>query len=690
MKLLNDWISESLLKALGWTLVHSIWQLILIAAVLWIVLKLVHRALPALKYGLAVGALVLSFGAVFCTFLYEIEAEKASTPVFHSGNFDVIFNTSSVVQAESELEFGLQEVTLWIDQNLSFLVNFWFLGVLLFLFRLVNSLSEIRNLQKSSSVITDFQLQRNVYRLAGKMGIKPNVQLRTTNSGISPLTFGALKPIILLPAGLLLQLSPAQLEAIIAHELAHVKRNDYLINLLLSGLEVIFFFHPCYWWMNNTLKELRENAADDLVLKVGVDPKNLATSLAEVVNFAKQNPPELALAAGNRRNPTLQRIKRIMGYPAQNYPQNPIISIPMLLTLFLSVGLMASAQQDATKQSILAVSKEPISVIEPTFPGPFVQDTTIKKTTEPKSAEPKPRSETNRMVFTDDHGNRYQIIGDLLISGSDTIVLSPKAKASLDNLRSFNSEKMPHLELPLAPVFPVDMTMAPIPGFDFGANMPVLEILPPVPPMDMAEFPIPAMDLVFPDMPSIDMDFKFPFNQDLNLFLFAFDTTKMSKSEKERWLKEMNSKTKEFDKSSAEWEAKFEREFQPKLREFEIKMKEWEAANGPRMKEFEQKMAEWQAAHGPKMEEFESKMNEWHEANKPKMKEFEQKMKEWQATHEPKMKEFELKMKEWEAAQQPKMEEFQRKMEAWQKEHQSKLQEFQKLIQQELKKNDNR
>lgn len=692
MELLNDWISENLLKALGWTLVHSFWQLILIAAILWIVLKLAHRTKPALKYVLTVGALVLSFGIVFTTFLFEFESGKPtnSTPV--AGNFEVVFSNASVQNSSAPISSVVQETTLWIDQNLSLLVNFWFLGVILFLFRLVNSLSEIRSLRKSSSAVTDFKLQKIVYKMAGKMGIKPDVQLRTTDTGVSPLTFGAFKPMILLPAGLILQLSPAQLEAIITHELAHVKRNDYLVNLLLSSLEVIFFFHPCYWWMNNTLKELRENAADDLVMKAGIEPINLATSLAEVLNFAKQNPPELALAASKKRNPTLQRIKRMLGYPAQNYPQNPSISIPMLLTLLLSAGLMASAQQDAPKASHPIAPEAKTETIESVFPALSLADTTIKKSIAPQSLERTSMVQKNSMVFTDENGIAYRVEGDLLISGADTVVLSPKLKASIDKLKVFDFESMPGPDLPQVPEFPMDMEMAPIPAFDFGANMPTLALIPTVPPMDMTSFPIPEMDFETPDFPPMDMNFQF--EENFSPMFFDIDTTKMSKAEKQKWAKEMEEKAKEWTKkaetASKEWAAKFENEFQPKLKEFETKIKQWEETNGPGVKEFEDKMAEWQAAHGPIMEEFEVKMQEWEAANGPKLKEFEQKMKKWQAAQEPKMKEFEQKMKEWEATQKPKMEEFQKKMEIWQKNNDAYVQEFKKLIEIELKKDDNK
>jgi bla regulator protein BlaR1 len=659
MKFLIDWIPEKLLQAMGWTLVHSLWQLVLIASVLWVVLKLSHRSKPAIKYGLAVGALVFSLVLSIGTFFYEYQPALVSGSELSVSELHILVDYPSVLQAEA----GIGQAGLWIEESIPLLVNFWFLGALLFLFRMVNSLSEIRHLRRSSSPIDDFQLQRTLYRLAAKMGISAEVQFRVSSYGVSPLTFGLLKPVILFPAGLLFQLSPAQLEAIIAHELAHVKRNDYLANLLLSGLEVVFFYHPCYWWMNSTVKELRENAADDLVMKAGIEPKSLATSLAEVLNFAKQNPPELALAAGKQRNPTLQRIKRILGYPSQNYPQTPIISIPMLLTLFLSVGLMASAQQDAPQHTGPVVSQ----LVETTSISSIsaTQDT-VKKFEDAQVDNSSPVVGKNTRVFTNDRGETYRIQGDLLIHGSDTVKLSPKAKAALENIQNFEYQNMPTLDVPTAPLMPMDLDMAPIPSVDFMIDMPEMAPMPPMPAMDMSEFNF---------APAIDMNFDF----DMAPFSFPSDTSKLTKEEREKWTKDMEAKAKE-------WEAKFERDFAPKMKEFEQKMQQWQAENGPRMKDYEAKIAEWQAANGPKMQEYEAKIAEWQAANGPKMKEFEEKMKAWHETQGPKMEEFELKMKEWEIAQKPKMEEFHRKMEVWQKEHRAKVDEFQKLIQEELKK----
>jgi hypothetical protein len=445
-------------------------------------------------------------------------------------------------------------------------------------------------------------------------------------------------PVILLPIALVFQLSPAHLEAVIAHELAHVKRNDYLSNLLLSTLEVLFFFHPCYWWMSQTVKELRENAADELALKAGISATDLANALAEVLQFASQPPPELSLAAGNKRNPTLLRIKRMLGYPTENYPQTPLISIPMVLTLLLCAGLVASAPQDPAPMRASFEQNLELSDLV------YLQDTTRNTGNDSSRTTLIQSSQEMDFTLTLDDGKTYLIKGGKLIHGGDTVLLSPKAITALEKLSSI---QMKGEQLPaMAPIPPMP-AMAPMFPMDLMAPMPAMAPIPPMPPMPMIGFEIPPVPMEGFEVPS----------QVFEGMLFQSDTTKMSKAEKEKWRKSVKEGaenwSKEFEMKVQEWEEKFEKEFAPKLKEFEAKMKEWEKANEPQMKEFESKMKAWEESQGPKL------------------------------------KAFEEKIKQWELANQPRMEEFQKRMEVWQKEQQARIQEFQLLLQEELKKGKN-
>jgi beta-lactamase regulating signal transducer with metallopeptidase domain len=588
---------------------------------------------------MAVGALMLSFLATLATFLYLWTRPEGMLLLPSKGLILPVDLVNS--NPFFDWEVWLAQGIFWTEQNLSLVVNFWFFGAILFLFRLISQFAEIRNLRKTSLPFENLEIQTLTDRLVTTLGIPSKIEIRTTGRAHSPVTFGVLTPVILLPAALVFQLSPAHLEAVIAHELAHVKRNDYLSNLLLSTLEVLFFFHPCYWWMSQTVKELRENAADELALKAGISATDLANALAEVLQFASQPPPELSLAAGKKRNPTLLRIKRMLGYPTENYPQTPLISIPMVLTLFLCAGLVASAPQDPSPiRASFEQNSERSDLV-------YLQDTTRKTGNDSSRTTLIQSNQELDFTLTMDDGKTYLIKGNKLIHGGDTVLLSSKAKAALEKLSSIQmkGEQLPAMApmppMPaMAPMFPMDL-MAPMPA------MAPMAPIPPMPPMPMTGFEIPPVPMEGFEVPS----------QVFEGMLFQSDTTKMSKAEKEKWRKSLKEGaenwSKEFEMKAQEWEEKFQKEFAPKLKEYEAKMKEWEKANEPRMKEFESKMKAWEESQGPKL------------------------------------KAFEEKMKQWELANQPRMEEFQKRMEVWQKEQQARIQEFQLLLQEELKKGKN-
>ena len=652
MTSMTDWISDKLLHALGWTLVHTIWQLLVVAGVLWLALKVARKASPALTYGMAVGALMLSFLATLATFLYLWTRPEEVLSL----SVDSV-NSSPSMDWEGLLAQGI----FWTEQNLSLVVNFWLFGAILFLFRLISQFAEIRNLRKTSLPFENLVIQTLTDRLVATLGISRKIEIRTTGKAHSPLTFGVMTPVILLPIALVFQLSPAHLEAVIAHELAHVKRNDYLSNLLLSTLEVLFFFHPCYWWMSQSVKELRENAADELALKAGISSADLANALAEVLQFASQHPPELSLAAGKKRNPTLLRIKRMLGYPTENYPQTPLISIPMVLTLLLCAGLVASAPQDtAPMRASFEQNSERSDLV-------YLQDTTRNTGNDSSRTTLIQSSQEMDFTLTLDDGKTYLIKGGKLIHGGDTVLLSPKAKAALEKLTSRRVEgvQMPAMA-PMAPM-PVMPPMAPMPPM---SEIPPMAIMPLAP---MTGFEIPSFPLMQVE--------GFPIHVLEGVF-FQGDTTKMSKNEKEKWQKSAQDRAENWAK-----------EAEIKAKEAEMKAKEWEAKWKENEAKRQEKIAQWEEKFhnefAPKLKEFEAKMKEWEKANEPRMKEFESKMKAWEESQGPKWKDWEEKIKQWELANKPRMEEFQKRMEVWQKEQQARIQELQLILQEELKKEKN-
>ncbi len=649
MNLLNDWISESMLSAFGWTLIHSVWQMILISAILWIGLKIFRSKSPDFKYRMSYAAMLLCLITTVGTFVYVFDSSEYSV-IPASGEIALAMNqainSQTIVDSRISTWDSLVKV---LDPQIPFLVNVWFLGALLFLFRLFGNLAAVRNLKVASQPVKDFELEKTFYRLIGKMDLGNNVELRTGEHSSSPLTFGTFKPVVLIPAGLIFHLSPSQLEAIIAHELAHIKRYDYLANVIQSSLEVIFFYHPSFWWMSQTIKELRENAADDLAVEAGISPDTLAYSLAEVLNYSRGAQSELALAAAKKRNPTLQRIKRILGQPAQTYPQNPIISIPMILTLFITLGMVATTAQPLPEkpEEVMPLASVQMPEVEIPFQLASLPDTTEKKVlkeviihtdeeTSDKNVtriyidDDKEEGE-NVFVWEDSEGVVLELKGtdkvmlqydkDMLILDGDTLELGGLENLYIDSM-VFDMSNFPVLEL---------------------ADMPNISMMPSVD-FDFEEFaPLPDMDFDF----EFDAPMMFEFEGGEDYVFWEVDTTEMSKEEREAWQKD--------------WERKAE-EFAKKMEE---KAKVWEEEMGPKFKEYEERMKEWQKT--------------WE----PKMKEYEEKIKAWQKENEPKMREFEMKMQQWEKENQPKIEEFQKKVEKWQKENEVKIQELVKQLEKE-------
>ncbi|WP_113924008.1 M56 family metallopeptidase [Cognataquiflexum aquatile] len=682
METLSTFIAEPYLLALGWMIVHALWQIAGVGLMLWLTLQIFGKKSAAFKYRLSISALVLITVLALGTFIFAIP-ESGTIPSHAFANPEDAAqwqqaNSNHLIEAPSDWMIVSKRIENWIPT----LVQVWFLGAMLFLVRLATSLADIRNLrQKQHDPVASVWQQVLDKQLTSLQMSKPVQLLKSIHVDV-PMTYGVWKPVILIPAGLFFQLSPLQLEAILAHELAHIKRHDYLVNLIQSVLEVVFFFHPIFWWINKTAKEQRENACDDLAISMGISPKDLAFGLANVLDHAKNPTPDIAMAAAKPNNPTLDRIKRIMGVKTSSTQPTTITSMTMMITLLLGATLMVGASDKPSKESFedLMATELNTSTIEGNWSGPFLS---YSQDTVPTKA-PNFIKKEDWEKLTPEQKEKFE-------KEMETIFKNPPPV--------FDAFPMPPMAFEGMADMPVmDFVMAPLPPMTFDmSTMPQLAISP-VPPMNFG----PAPFMAFPDSMQfmafpVDVYFQGDSARGFQYqYRYDFDTTKMSKAEIEKKKAEMNAKWAEADKKRAEamekWQEKVEawqKEFEPKAEEFEKMMAEWEKANKPMMEEFERKMEAWQKANEPKMAEYQKKIVEWEKANQPIMEEFERKMEEWEKAYQPKMEEFERKMEEWQKANQPKMEEFQRKMEIWQKEQQEQIQKLQKAIQESTKKGDN-
>ncbi|MCH7399953.1 M56 family metallopeptidase [Belliella sp. DSM 107340] len=345
---MNEIIPANYLYAIGWMLVHSLWQIAGLGLILWLSLEFLHKKSAAFKYSASVFVLFLVIVSSIGTVLFYFEPEKESTIAYESVfvDDDKFFPSTAYSNIPQTAKSNFEILSSQIEKRIPFLVNLWFIGAILFMIKFAGSLAELRNLGQKPKKGMPERWQVTLTEFSKKLKIKHSVKIFQSNHIDTPLTFGVLKPVILIPAGLVFQLSPMQMEAIIAHELAHIKRHDYLINLLQSAMEVIFFFHPVFWYINAIIKTERENASDDAAISVGVQARDLAEALVLVVQYAKLTQPQLAMAAAKSKTPTLDRIKRIMGFHPSQKQTSTLTSLTMLTSLLLSVSLILGAHAD--------------------------------------------------------------------------------------------------------------------------------------------------------------------------------------------------------------------------------------------------------------------------------------------------------------------------------------------------------
>ena len=691
MESLTSFISDQILFALGWMIVHALWQIAGIGLLLWLSLQIFGNKTASFKYRLSISSLAVISVLAMITFIYSIPEPnpELSGSIANTTNMDqwIQANSNHFIEAPSDWMILSKRIENWIPT----LVQIWFLGALLFLVRFGSSLADLRNLNLKNHEIPEPKWLEIFHRQVISLHLDKPIKFLKTVHVDMPVTYGIWKPVILVPASLFFQLSSAQLEAILAHELAHIKRYDYLVNVFQSCLEVIFFFHPVFWWINKTTRNLRENACDDMAIKMGIAPKDLAYGLANALNFATKHAPEMAMAAAKTKNPTLDRIKRIMGLKTSTTQPTTLTSLTMMITLLIGATLMVGASDKQAIQSFEDLMST--SIISKTIEGNWENGfQKMDPDTIPVKKEPKFLLDT---------------ISTRTMSPEEMEAFQNSLKESLKNFPEMGMafkgldfpwnefSNMPQLRLGQPMVPPMDFENMPkwefdgkmleqmVPDADFYKSMPI----PDFPMIETNLYDFSDTDffksMPIPDFPMIETNlYDFSFNQNF----FRNDTSKMTKEE----IRKLKEKHQAEMKKWADAQKEFHSQMEPKMKEFQHKIKEWEKANEPRMQEFQFKMEEWQKEFQtnfqPKIEEYQIKIQEWQKANEPKMQEFQKKMKAWQDENQPKIEEFQKKMEVWQKENEVKMQEFQQKMEVWQEEHQEKMMELQKSIQETVKK----
>ena len=288
-------------QAISQALLHFIWQGAAVALLLWITLAILGRRPARLRYAVSCAAFAVMCALPFITAVLVYRPPGSAVPFIGGGSI-ADAAVPAVLASPAFLPRLLDAIEAWV-------LPVWSAGVMLLAIRFVRSAGHVGKLKRSGEPVGP-ALAETASQLARRMGITKSLRVLTSALADTPSVVGFLKPVILFPPAALLNLSPAQLESIVAHELAHIGRHDYLINLLQTIAETLFFYQPAIWWVSSRIRAERELCCDDMVVDICGDPVGYARALTQLERLRLGSPALALLSTGG---PLMYRIQRLTG-----------------------------------------------------------------------------------------------------------------------------------------------------------------------------------------------------------------------------------------------------------------------------------------------------------------------------------------------------------------------------------------
>ncbi|MBL7868123.1 MAG: M48 family metalloprotease [Flavobacterium lindanitolerans] len=331
--------NENILKAISWTLIHSVWQGLVLAILAGLVIVFTRKSKAAIRYNVLSGLFVMFLIAVGFTFNYEYHQEIAIEPdaIMIAGTNPELQNTFTGPSAIAPDYF--EESISYLNQYATTIVVVWFLIFAIKCFGIFRNLTHVYRIRNYKVHNAPELWSSKVADLSKKLGISKPIVLLESQLVKVPSVTGFFKPIILVPVGLLSQLPQDQIEAILLHELAHIRRKDYFINLLQSFAEILFFFNPGVLWISSLIKDERENCCDDIAVTITQSKSKFIHALVSFQEYnMKQN--ELALGFGKNKNQLLARAKRIIqdNNKSLNTVEKTFLSVCIIIMLTFSLA----------------------------------------------------------------------------------------------------------------------------------------------------------------------------------------------------------------------------------------------------------------------------------------------------------------------------------------------------------------
>lgn len=366
------------MTAIGWALVHFVWQGALIAVLLSFVLRGMRESSPQMRYVASCLSLLAMTLCVPATALFLNGTDGAAAPstIAFTGTREVIANAYISQSA-------MHALRAWLETHMHWVVLLWAMGASLLLLRSAGGWYVARK-QSRLGLSLEYPLSKLMERLE-MTGV---VEIYKSATATTPQVFGWLKPVIVVPVAVLAQLPPEQLEAVLAHELAHIRRRDYLVNLLQTIVENVLFYHPAVWWTSSRIRMEREQCCDDLAVQVCGDKYQYSKALLSL----EEAKPAMALTASG---PGLkERIARLLGAQAEpsrswNSPSAPATAVVVATVLMGGAWWLQAEPPAPPAPPVPAVAPAPAATPSPSaHPAPVIAASSADSAEQPPPPAP--------------------------------------------------------------------------------------------------------------------------------------------------------------------------------------------------------------------------------------------------------------------------------------------------------------
>lgn len=301
-----NFLPTDLMEALFGTLLHSLWIGLVIALLAAFFIVGTKNSRPVLRYNLLVGLLSVFSLSMILVFVQTLN------------KFNIIASLFGISPSQQNAIFKFQlDIFTALNQFFEVLKHYagpmiliWLLIILFKSIQLLVGLHGVSYLKRTKNFAAGNYWEQKVATLASQLNINQGIAIFQSGLAKIPMVIGHFKPVILMPIGLLNHLNLNEVEAILSHELAHIKRRDYLVNILQNIIEVLFFFNPAVLWLSKTIKEERENCCDDLAIACTNDKNGYLKALVSCQEFSL-NSTGFAMSMANEKGQLIARIRRI-------------------------------------------------------------------------------------------------------------------------------------------------------------------------------------------------------------------------------------------------------------------------------------------------------------------------------------------------------------------------------------------